>query len=404
MTTIRKASSIIAILSATALTAAACGGGSTSSSGSGGGQSVSKTVKIGLSSILSGPAATAGAGTDAGIKAYLKTINDKGGVNGYTFTFDEQDNAYNPAKSATVARTLLNDDVFAIVTEGSNPLAATVGITNTKQIPIFAEAEGEEFAPPKAPYQYAYGINPNYHQLAAQGAQFVLDNLKEKKASVVQLNNAGEDVANAAFSKYFTAHGGSIADSETTQLTTTDYSPFAQKLKAAGAPVVYAFILDSELPGLQKAADAIGYHPKWVTWFDPYTTGYLKLAGPLATGVYVSYFLTPLSDKTDPDVQAYMTAMQKYEPAEINNQPASQGWTFGAIIADAVKKVTDGGKPLTRDAFRAALDLNGTHVGLVKSMTYQPDSHVGSTKAAYYQIQSDGSLKQVSDYKDLPQA
>lgn len=332
----------------------------------------------------------------------MDTVNAAGGINGYKFAFDEQDNAYDPALSATVARSLVDANVFAIVTEGSNPLAATVQISNPHQIPVFAEANGEIVDPPSPPYQYTYGINPSYHDLAAQGAQFVLDTLHYTKAAVVDLNNAGENIANSAFTQYFDSHGGTVVDSEVTQLTTTDYSPFAEKLKASGAPVVYSFILDSELPGLQKAAAAIGYNPKWVTWFDPYTTGYLQLAGSLATGVYVSYFLTPLNDTSDPQVAAYLTAMKQYEPAEIDNQPASQGWTFGAIIADAVRTVTAGGKPLTRAAFLKALNLNGVSIGLVRSMTYTSDNHVGSTESAYYQIQADQSLKQVTPYQPLP--
>lgn len=390
-----------ALVSLAALSASACGS-SGSATGSSGGSTASKTVTIGLSSILSGPAATAGQGTDAGIKAYMDTVNAAGGINGYKFAFNEQDNAYDPAKSATVARSLVGANVFTIVTEGTNPLAATVQLSNPHHIPVFEEAQGGLVDPPNPPYQYAYGINPRYHALAAQGAQFILDTLHETKAATVDLNNAGEDIANAAFTKYYNSHGGSVVDSEVTQLTTTDYSPFAEKLKASGAPVVYAFILDSELPGLQKAAAAIGYSPKWVTWFDPYTTGYLQLAGSLATGVYVSYFLTPLNDTSDPQVAAYLTAMKKYEPAEINNQPASQGWTFGAIIANAVKTATAGGKPLTRASFTNALQISGKSIGLVRSMTYTAHNHVGATEAAYYQIQADKSLKEVSPYQPLP--
>lgn len=390
-----------ALVSLAALSASACGSSGTQSA-TGSGSTTSKTVTIGLSSILSGPAATAGQGTDAGIKAYMDTVNAAGGINGYKFAFNEQDNAYNVAKAATVARSLVSANVFTIVTEGTNPLEATVSLSNPHHIPVFEEAQGGIVDPALPPYQYSYGINPRYHALAAQGAQFILDTLHQTKAATVDLNNAGEDIANAAFTKYYDSHGGTVVDSEVTQLATTDYSPFAEKLKASGAPVVYSFILDSELPGLQKAAAAIGYFPKWVTWFDPYTTGYLQLAGSLATGVYVSYFLTPLNDTSDPQVAAYLTAMKKYEPAEINNQPASQGWTFGAIIADAVRTATAGGKPLTRAAFLKALHFNGTSVGLVKSLTYQGNNHVGSTEAAYYQIQANKSLKEVTPYQPLP--
>jgi ABC-type branched-subunit amino acid transport system substrate-binding protein len=360
-------------------------------------------VKIGFSSILSGPPATAGQGTDAGTEAYLKMLNAQGGINGYKFTFDEKDNKYDPAKAATVARDLVNDGVFTIVSEGTEPLKATVPITDPQNIPVFTEADGEIVTPPKGQYQHVYGINPSYHGVCAAASDFILNHLHQKKAALVYLDNDGETIASKAFPAAYKARGGTLLDTEAVQVTTTDYTPFAQKLKNSGAKVVYAYILDSQLPGLQKAAAAIGYHPKWVTWFDPYTHGYLKLAGNLSNGVYLSYFPTPLNQTSDPNVKQYKKAMRKYAPSQLGTEPSAAGWTFGAAIAEAVKRATTGGKKLTAQGFEDALNtFDHENLGLVKSMTYNSQTHAGATRVAFYQIQKNGSLKKLTPYKELP--
>lgn len=401
MSLIRRSFAVSAATIALAAVAVGCGSSTSSGGGSGGGHGSS--VKIGLSSILSGPAASAGLGTDAGVEAYLKTVNAQGGINGHKFTFDEMDNEYDPARAAVVARNLVNAGVFAIVSEGTEPLKATVPISDPANVPVFTEADGEVVTPPTGQYKNVYGINPSYHGLSAQAAEFIVNRLHEKRAALAYLDNDGETIAGTAFPAAFRAQGGKLLDTEAIQVTTTDYAPFAQKLKSSGAKVVYAYVLDSQLPGLQKAAAAIGYHPKWVTWFDPYTPSYLKLAGSLATGVYVSLFETPLNDTSDPHVQQYMRAMRKYSPAYVGDQPAEQGWTFGAAIAMAVKTATNGGKKLTAAAFESALNtINGQNLGLVRSMTFDSQTHAGATKSAYYVIRANGSLKALTAYANLP--
>lgn len=386
-----------AVLAAVALTGCS---GSAVSGGGGGGGAADKTIKIGMSSILSGPAASAGTGTDAGTKAYLETLNEKGGVNGYTFTFDEQDNEYDAAKSATVARSLVNNGADLIVTQGTAQLAATAPVVG--DLPILTLSDGGLLAPPTK-YPNTFGINPDYRREAAYGADFILKKLNQKTAGLVYLNTATGTPARDAFPARFTAGGGQVVASEAVAQGSTDYSPFVQKLKQSGAPVVYAFLLDTQMAGLQKAADAIGYKPIWVTWFTPYNPAYLKLAGGLATGTYVSLFQTPLSDSADPEVGKFLTAMKKYGPDQIDNPTAQQGWTFGAIIEKGVTLATADGKEFTTANFVTALKtIQGQRMGFVSSLTYNDQTHAGATAAGFYSIQADGSVKLEQPSTEFP--
>lgn len=383
----------------------ACGGGSGggggNASGSEGGGA--KTVKIGFSSILSGPAASAGQDTDAGVMAYLKMVNAKGGVNGYRFTFDEKDNAYDPAKAASVARDLINDGAEAIVTEGSAPFQATAPIAKGAGVPVLTESDGGLLTPP-GQFDNVFGINPVYERAAAHGATFIRDALKLSKAGLVYVNTETGAPARKAFPPYFEQHGGKVLTIQGVEQTSTDFTPFVQKLKASGAPVVYAFVLDTQLASLQKAADAIGYHPEWVTWFTVYTNTYLKLAGDLATGTHVGSYITPISKKSDPAVQSYLKEMNQQAPDKIRSSPAQEGWTFGAILARAVDSATSGGDELTPQRLTQAIEQleDGAAFGLVKSVTYNAQTHAGATRSAFYRIAKNGSLKQESPYVELP--
>jgi ABC-type branched-subunit amino acid transport system substrate-binding protein len=403
--------SSVAVLAVGAI-AAGCGssGGSTASSAapsgtSGGGGGGGKTLKVGLSSILSGAAAAAGQGTDAGVQAYFKMVNANGGVNGYKFTTEEKDNAYDSATSANVARQLVNDGVSFIITEGTDPLKATVQTANAAHVPIVGEIDGAIVTPPKDPYMTTYGVNPVYAREAANGARFIMNELHDKHPALVYTNLAGEDTSKTAFPGYLKAHGGKVSDIEAISPTTTDYTPFAQKLKSAGAKTVYSFLLDGQLPGLQKAAAAIGYQPQWVGWFDDYSPAYTKLAGKLAKGVDVSLFITPSTQKSDPHVQKYLSAMKKYGySSQILNPAAEQGWTMAAIIVKGVSDSTRGGKSYSEDGFTNALDsLNAGAVGVVPAITYNSQTHSGATKSSFYKMQGGGRLKRLTPYQEMPQ-
>jgi hypothetical protein len=147
----------------------------------------------------------------------------------------------------------------------------------------------------------------------------------------------------------------------------------------------------------------IGYKPTWVAWPPAFTPSYLKLAGDLADGVYVSQFTTPTTETTDPAVADYLDAIGKRCPEEIEATSTKQGWTFGAAIAAGVERASAGGQEVTPQSFIAALASGEQALGLVPSVTYTADTRAGATKAATYQIEN-GVLVAKSPYAELPAA
>lgn len=382
----------------------ACGGtdnsGSDSSTSGSGGSAKKQEITIGVSSIQSGPAASSGLSMDCTVKAYLEDANKSGGVNGVTFKVLSRDHQYDPSRAAGIAREFVSDDAFLMLTDGTATMKAAIPIIKRKNMPIFATADGAVFTPPE--YESMFGINPAYGREAAGGAKFILDELGLKQTAIAYLNSAAGEPAAKAFPAYVEANGGKVLASEPIAATNTDYSAQANKLKASGAEVVYSFLLDTGLAALQKAADGIGYHPTWVSWFPAYTPSYLDLAGPLAEGTYVSQFATPLSKTEDPAVSTYLKVMEPTCKDAIKAQAAQSASSFAAAILAGVKKATDGGKELTRESFVKSIQGADQEFGLTPSVTWDNTTHAGATKAAMYQIKG-GALVSVTDYQTLPE-
>ncbi|HPG01652.1 MAG: ABC transporter substrate-binding protein, partial [Rhodoblastus sp.] len=122
-----------------------------------------KEIKIGQTIPLSGPASAYGA-IGKVQAAYIRMINEKGGVNGRKINLIQYDDAYNPPKTVEQVRKLVESDevlsTFQLI--GTPPNAAVQKYLNDKKIPQLLAATGAtRFTDPKNfPWTIAY--NPNY--------------------------------------------------------------------------------------------------------------------------------------------------------------------------------------------------------------------------------------------------
>jgi ABC-type branched-subunit amino acid transport system substrate-binding protein len=399
-----KLLSLAAIGSVGALGLTACGG---DGGGGGGGGASDDTVTIGLSAPLSGPAAAAGFGQNCGIKAYLESVNDDGGINGYKFKIDEVDNQYDPAVAASVARDFANQDVFAVFVAGTATGEASRPALEPREIAMFVSGDGAGLTPPK--WDGEFGYYPPYAREAASAARFVVSELGEKEVSFVYIGAGAGASAAEAFPGAVEAEGGTLAHDEGIPTTTTDFAPVAQKLKSAGAPVVYSQLIDTQLAGLQKAADAIGYNPTWVIWPIGYGPTYVELAGDLAQGSYVSQWAWPASQTDEQSVTEFRKAVESLGgkcAEQVNETNVATGYGIGAVMAYGVEQITEGDEAPTREAFIEALEFEGEPFGTTPQMTYDEESHAGVSANSYWKVATgaDGAtLEKVTDWAELPE-
>jgi branched-chain amino acid transport system substrate-binding protein len=356
-------------------------------------------IKIGVSATLSGPASVAAPMLD-GARAYFETVNDKGGINGRKVEVIHGDNRYDPAQSARVARDLANKGAAAIISLGTPVFVGMEPLAEQLKIPMIVGASGDLVTPPKS--NYLFGLHPEYTREALGHAEFIMEDLGITEFALAYQNDDAGKPASEVMPQYAKEHGGRLTASIPVAPDTQDFSPIVYKLKQSGAKAVSVFAVAEVVTGIQKAANAIGYRPKWITLFSSFSKEYLELAGEHAEGTYVTAETYPLTSDSEP-VRLYTRTMRELHPDAVESTFAQNGWTMAAIVTEGIRKATGGGKEFDAAAVADELSMRGVPAGLFPSITYTAETHAGATQMAWYQVRN-GEFVRVRGFEELPQA
>jgi branched-chain amino acid transport system substrate-binding protein len=155
-------------------------------------------IKIGQTIPLSGPASAYGTIGKAQA-AYMKMINDQGGVNGRKINLIQYDDAYSPPKTVEQVRKLVESDEVLLTFQliGTPPNAAVQKYLNIKKVPqLFAATGASRFTDPKN-FPWTMGFNPNYFVEGRIYGQYILKNYPDAKVGILYQNDdLGKDYLN----------------------------------------------------------------------------------------------------------------------------------------------------------------------------------------------------------------
>lgn len=385
---------LVAVASVVALAAASCGGGSGVSSSS---AAKDKTVVVANSAILSGPQA-AYAGISTGLHAYLDMANAQGGVNGYKFKIEERDNAYQPAQAVAVARQLMSVKPFVFISQGVAPTNAILALKDQITVPTFVVSDADLAKQGGSKW---FGVEASFTRQVLSSAEYAVKHLSAKKIAFAYDQNPSADLQNSAMKTYVPSIGGELTGAVGFPVTATNFDPYASQLKATGADAVVLSTGGATMASLQKAADRIGYHPKWMGFFSAISNQYVSLAGNQAEGTYFENFYLPTVQTDNPAVAEFTKVVGAADPKAVNLL-GELGWQVGANIVAGVKAATANGKALTQDSFvQAITNLGGKSVGVWPSATYTAQDHSGPTQGDILQVKG-GKFVEVSPFKELP--
>lgn len=352
----------------------------TACSSSGSAPSGSKTIKIGIAVPLSGDNAALAVVGD-GITSYLKYANDHGGVNGYKFSWKIEDTQEAAPQTILAARDLVSEGYDAIVGVGTPSIQALKPIAASVKVPILMAGNGAAFVPPVS---NMFGDTPDYADVYPAVYKLLLTKTGNGPIGLIYENDANGQPGQQSIAKYAQTLGvPAPVASLAVAATVTNCVPYMARLKAAKASGV-VIAADPEVAAcVVKAGYTIGYKPKYgAAWIA--STAYANELGSLYPGQYVVDYQTPLSANT-PAVQLYKASVQKYAPNAVGSAYTEQGWDEGAIIADAVRFATAGGKAFSVPSLIDAMnkDFHGQPEGLIQGgITYNSQQHFGAASAA----------------------
>jgi len=292
----------------------ACGnsGGTQSSSGSN-----STPIALGAWMPLTGAIAVHGLAQQAGGMAYVKYLNDHGGVHGRKVDWVVEDNAYDPQKTVAAAHKLIDqDNVVAIVgANGTANTAATFSyVLDQAQVPIINAYGGDStwYTPTKP---LLFGLQTLYEvQAQILGKWAVKDGYKDvvvlhrdPAAFVTVANNVATGI-NAAGSSV------NIHDLPV-KFNTTDYAPIVLQVKNLHPDAVVMILSTAEVVAYLKQAAQQGLKTGVYTYAPNASADVIRLAGADADGLKSEALTLPPDDTSSAGIKEYVNAMQKYEPS-----------------------------------------------------------------------------------------
>lgn len=202
--------------------------------------------QVGITMAITGPGAgTYGPMKDA-IDLYFKELNAKGGVNGHPVNIIFEDNAAQPSKAAAQAKKLVTQDKVDLLINASlsSTYAPVIKIAKQYNVPILFSGGvcPKDVYPPNA--------DSNQFCSTAYAAQydsrFALAFIKEEAKGPVKLGLAAMNIPVSRgeidfAEKLAPSLGIEPVDKEIIPPPTPDYTPFATKIKNAGANWGYSW-------------------------------------------------------------------------------------------------------------------------------------------------------------------
>jgi len=337
--------------------------------------------RIGMTAAITGPFSAGYAPTYEAYRAYFKRVNDAGGVNGHPVTITYEDDRGEPQRAAAAAKKL---------TEGSL-LLINASISPTYK-PVMAEAEAT-----KTPLLFGGGVCPREAFPPAQplifcttsygskwDSRMALGFIKEQSAGrKVRVGFAAQDIPLSRIELEFAEQHAKELGMDTIPVlvvpgAASDFTPFAQNLKDAGADWVFSWAPWGVEIGVFEALNRIGWKGNYILYgHQPAQDELTRLKTPnLHALTGNAMFIENLP------IHAEITRLVQGQ----TNHPAhymAEGWTSAMVLDAGLRKC---GWPCSREKLAQALsgvsvDTKGLRGGPIE-MT--PDNHY--RKVTYYKV------------------
>jgi branched-chain amino acid transport system substrate-binding protein len=344
---------------------------------------------VGVTAALTGPPASTYAPAVEALRIYIDRVNTAGGVNGKKINLMIEDDSAQPSKAAANAKKLITE---------SNPVLMLEASLSSTYAPVIAEARAagvpllfassvcpKDVYPPAQESEFCTtAFAANYDSRAA--LSFVKETAKEPvkigfSAMAIPLSRGEMDYAETiAPSLDMTA-----VDKEIIPPPTADYTPFATKIKDAGANWVFSWAPWVTQVRTLEALRRLDWSGDYITWAHLEAENELnRLKDPKLFVIGANALFEDGLPIQREIAEAVKQAGGKYPADEM-----TEGWIAGMVIEAALKGTGAAAAPASVQASMQNLkvDLKGLRGGPIE---WTKDNHF-RTRQYYRVYRWDGS-------------
>jgi branched-chain amino acid transport system substrate-binding protein len=358
-----------------------------------------KQIKLGSSLALDGPAGFLGTQIIHGMDAYIKSVNEGGGVNGRVVSVVGYNDGYEPEPCLRNTQKLIeNDKVFALTNYVGTPTSLkAMPVWTAAKVPALGFFTGAEGL--RTPFnRYNVHVRASYYEEAAAIIDVFVNKLKFKKIAVFYQNDAfgeavkkGTELALQNYGMAPVAYGTferntlAVADGLAKILPSR---PDAIVMVGTYSPLA-AFVKEAKKAGLARTL----FHT--VSFVGP--EAFAREVGSDAAKCVITTVMPPYNGSNLPLITEYKTALAKHYPLDLPNFVSLEGFVNAKVLVEGLRRA---GKAPTREGLIAAVesmdpfDLGGL------SVNYGPGNHVGLHRVWFTRIRN-GELVEVGDWSKL---
>ena len=354
---------------------------------------------IGLTGALTGPPASTYAPAADALRLYVDGVNATGGIGGKKINLILQDDAAEPGKATANAKKLLGQDNVILLLNASLSSTFPPVVAEAKRagVPVlFASSVcPKEVYPPADALQFcSTAFASTYDSRATLG--FIKETAKEPvkigfAAMAIPLSRAEMDFAE----QQAPGLGMTVVGKEVIPPPTPDYTPFATKLKDAGANWVFSWAPWVTQVRTLEALRRLDWKGNYIAW------AHIEAEGELARLKDGSFYVIGANALFQDQLPIHKDIAEAAKKAKLTYpvEQLTEGWIAGMVVEAALKAA---GWPATPEKVTAALstlkvDTKGLRGGPIE---WTKDNHFRTQQ--YYRVYrwdpAKGSIVQVKDW------
>jgi ABC-type branched-subunit amino acid transport system substrate-binding protein len=308
-----------------------------------------------------------------GVKAYLDSVNEKGGVHGRKIELLTLDDGYEPTRAAPNTKKLIEDEkVFALLAYVGTPtMAAAMPIHTQAKVPLVGPFTGAEIL--RQPFnRYIFHVRASYYDETDSIVEQVVS-IGGKNIAVFYQNDsygqAGLKGVELATQKRFMK----ISAMGTVERNTSDVTAAVKAISAVkpdAVVMISAYASCAEFIRQMKKAGS------GATFYNVSFVGSKALADALGkegTGVAISQVVPFPWGTAVPVVKEYQQLSAKAGHTDYNFS-AIEGFLVAKVFVEGLKRT---GRDLSREKFIDAMEKLDVDVGGFY-IHYSPKNHAGS--------------------------
>jgi branched-chain amino acid transport system substrate-binding protein len=311
-------------------------------------------IKIGQTMPYSGPV-SAWATLGRAQAAYVRMLNEQGGIRGRQIELVSLDDGYSPPRTVEQTRRLVEQEnvLFLFSSFGTPTNTAIHKYINAKKVPhLFIASIGSRWADPQHfPWTMAL-MQDQGTEAAAQATWLLKNNPKAKVGVLYQNDDFGKDYLKGLKDALGQKAAAMIVGEASYEVTDPTIDSQIIALQSSGADTLFTFASPKFAAlSIRKTYD-IGWRPLHIVAQPGTSVGsVLKPAGlEKSVGLIAASFLKDPTDpqwRDDPAMKAWLAWMKKYYPeGDVTDWVNVFGYTLAQALAQVLQQCGDN---LTRE-------------------------------------------------------